>query len=80
MVTGGSSLGRGRIGQVSAEEALGKQFQPRTVRDHESGHYPTKGWRKTPDKIKATTNMLGASREYDVLDDMKRKGISPSLN
>lgn len=69
---------------MAAEDALGRQFSDRfkppgdMVRPaHE---YPTTGYRKKTDRVKAQIALMGASRGYDVHVDMIRKGLTVNPN
>ena len=64
--------------RVAAKDVLGRQWTPPSR--PQALEYPTKGWRKTPDRVTAQQHLLGASRGYDPYLDAARKGISPNLN
>lgn len=64
---------------MAASDHLGQQFTPLTQRPDAPGSYPTKGWRQTPDRIKAAQSILGTGN-YDAVADSRRKGIFPSMN
>lgn len=64
----------------AADHLNSKQFQIPNHLARPAAEYPTKGWRKDPDRLTAQQRMMGASRGYDSYLDAARKGVSPNLN